>query len=153
MRQTYTWRRHDHHCHHHCMKNRNPMLSFPLTASELQCGCMCMLECLCMNGWPSLLLLWLCAYGNDADCSTCQLVRSWTIDLQYIWSINPFARMNILYNERNVYGKGAYKLPLIHTNPHGLRIKKNKKLTILPLFSCNWNIVHSIFAVIYIERI
>lgn len=36
--------------------------------------------CLCMNGWPSLLLplrlrlplLWLCAYGNDAVCSTCQ---------------------------------------------------------------------------------
>lgn len=35
--------------------------------------------------------------------------------------------MNILYNERNVYGKGAYKLPLIHTNPHGLRIQNEKE--------------------------
>lgn len=37
--------------------------------------------------------------------------------------------MNILYNERNVYGKGAYKLPLIHTHKHTWLTYQNKKET------------------------
>lgn len=60
----------------------------------------------------ALSLLIMCVYVDDVVCSTWPLVRSWTIDLQYIWSINPFTRKE---NLSHTCDQGALPYNHIHS--------------------------------------
>lgn len=99
-------------------------------------ACIYIYVCLCLNGWPSCSRFdYVRLSMRCVACSTWLLVRSWTIDLQYISSISPFTRKeNLLHTWRWRQWWRSLPKVLIH-----------RGYTIIPILLlrwclCNWTI-------------